>query len=77
MSIPEGVHAVNAIEMLMLTWAGIKETSQLLIGTGYLKNISSEMMLNIAEDLGSVSVEFVLEYSYIYLKQGERLIALT
>ena len=74
MSIPEGVHAVNAIEMLMLTWAGIKETSQLLIGTGYLKNISSEMMLNIAEDLGSVSVEFVLEYSYIYLNKGEILL---
>ena len=49
-SIPNGVLAINAIEILMLTWAGIRETSQLLIGTGCLK-----LALNIAEELTSVS----------------------
>ena len=48
--------------MLMLTWAGIKETSQLLIGTGYITN---EMMLNITEEFESVSIEIVLKYSFV------------
>ena len=54
-SIPNGTVAVNAIEMLMLTWAGNKETTQLLIGTGCLKKIY-DLSLSIAEGSTSDSV---------------------
>ena len=56
-SIPNGVHAVNAIETVILTWAGTEEISQLLIGTGCLKSITDCCIeaLNIAEELTSVS----------------------
>lgn len=63
-SIPNGTVAVNAIEVLMLTWAGSKETAQLLIGTGCLKRVY-ELVLSFAE--GSTSASVSRTYAGIHL----------
>ena len=60
-SISNGIPMVNAIETLMLSWASIRVTSQLLIGTGCLNNITdclSTALADCTERLPPVSGDY-------------------